>query len=129
MGARLRPVSAFDDLDDVPTLELFPGYLARAIHGERLTLAVVEIDPDAPLPEHHHANEQFGMVLSGSLVFRVGNEERELGPGATWRIPSNVPHSATGGRGGAVVLDVFSPPREDWQALEATPPRPPRWPS
>jgi len=95
---------------------------------EQLTLAVVEIDPDAELPEHHHANEQFGLVLTGSLVFRVGDEERELGRGSTWQIPSDVPHAARGGRDGAVVIDVFSPPREDWQALESGPPRSPRWP-
>lgn len=121
-------MSAFDHLDGIPPLELFPGFVARAIHGEQLTLAVVEIDPDSDLPEHHHANEQFGIVLTGSLVFRVGQEERELGPGSTWRIPSDVAHAARAGREGAVVIDVFSPPREDWQALESRPPQSPRWP-
>jgi quercetin dioxygenase-like cupin family protein len=121
-------VSTFDDLGGIPPIELFPGLVARAIHAEQLTLAVVEIDPDAPLPEHHHANEQLGIVLTGSLVLRVGDEEQELGPGSTWRIPSNVPHAGRGGRAGAVVIDVFSPPREDWQALEPQPARSPRWP-
>ena len=121
-------MTAFTDLEGLPTLELFPGSRARSIHGEHLTLAVVEIDAGAPLPEHRHANEQFGLVLSGSVRFRVGDEEREVGPGATWRSPSNVPHAATGGEHGAVVLDVFSPPRADWQTLEAQPARPPRWP-
>jgi quercetin dioxygenase-like cupin family protein len=121
-------VSAFDDLEAIPPIELFPGLAARAINGAQLTLAVVEIDPDAPLPEHHHANEQFGIVLTGSLVLRVGDEERELGPGSTWTIPSDVPHAGRGGTEGAVVIDVFSPPREDWRALESQPARPPRWP-
>ena len=122
------PVGAFDHLEGVPPLELFPGFVARAIHGAQLTLAVVEIDPDAALPEHQHANEQFGIVLTGSLVLRVGDEERELGPGSTWRIPSGVPHAGRGGRDGAVVIDVFSPPSEDWQALESRLTRSPRWP-
>jgi len=74
-------MSAFGRLDEVAPLQLFPGFLARAIHGEELTLAVVEIDPDADLPEHHHANEQFGLVISGSLHFRVGDEEQELEAG------------------------------------------------
>ena len=64
----------------------------------------------------------------GSLSFRIGDEQRELGPGGIWLIPSNVPHSATCGPDGAVVLDVFSPPREDWKQLEAAAPRPPGWP-
>jgi quercetin dioxygenase-like cupin family protein len=31
------------------------GYLARAIHGKQLTLAVVEVDAGAELPEHSRA--------------------------------------------------------------------------
>ena len=121
-------MSAFDRLRDLGVHDLFPGFAARAIHGEELTLAVVEIDADAALPEHHHPNEQFGLVLTGSIVFRVGDEEQELEPGSTWRIPSSVPHSARAGSAGAVVVDVFSPPREDWRAMESAEPRSPRWP-
>jgi len=121
-------VSAFDDLGGLAPQQLFAGFLARSLHGERITLAVVEIDPGAALPEHHHENEQLGMVLRGTLRFRVGDEERELGPGGTWRIPSNMPHSATAGPNGAVALDVFTPTRDDWQALDAESPREPLWP-
>ena len=121
-------MSAFDDLSGVAPQQLFPGFLARAVHGEQITMAIIEIDPGVALPEHHHANEQLGMVIRGSLVLRVGGEERVLGPGETWRISSDTPHTGRGGPEGAVVLDVFSPPREDWQAHELLAPRPPIWP-
>lgn len=121
-------MSAFDELPAIAPQQLFPGFVARTIHGERITLAVVEIDPGGALPEHQHANEQLGMVIRGSLTFRVGDEERELGPGATWRIPPDTPHAATGGPDGAVVLDVFTPTREDWKTLHSEDPRPPLWP-
>lgn len=121
-------MSAFDHLREIAPHQLFPGFLARTIHGEELTLAVVEIDPESALPEHHHANEQFGLVISGSIVFRVGDEERELEPGSTWQIPANTPHSARAGAAGAVVLDVFAPPRADWRAMKPGEPSVPRWP-
>jgi quercetin dioxygenase-like cupin family protein len=121
-------VTAFDDLASVPPQEVWAGYLARAVHGEQLTLAVVEIEPGAGLPEHDHVNEQLGLVLRGQLHFRVGAEERTVGPGGIWRIASETPHSATAGPDGAVVVDVFSPPRDDWSAFEAEAPRPPVWP-
>jgi len=121
-------MAPFEDLGDVEPHQLFAGLLARTVHGERLTMAVVEIDPGAELPEHRHENEQLGLVLRGSLSFRIGDEERELGPGGIWRIPSDVPHSARGGGEGAVVLDVFSPTRDDWKALEPTAQREPLWP-
>ena len=121
-------MDAFDDIAELAPQQLFAGFLARAIHGERITMAVIEIDPHAALPEHHHENEQLGMVLRGSLTLRVGDEERTLGPGATWRIPSNVPHAGTGGADGAIVLDVFTPTREDWNGLAALEPQTPLWP-
>ena len=121
-------MSAFDELGALPVLPIWDGLVARAVHGERITLAVVELDADAPLPEHSHDNEQLGVVIRGSLTLRVGDEERELGPGETWRIPPNVPHRGHAGADGAVVVDVFGPPRDDWSALSPLEARPPRWP-
>ena len=79
-------MSPFDDLGAIAPQLLADGYLARAVHGEQPTLAVVEIEPGAALPEHSHANEQFGIVLEGSVVFRIGDEERTLERGGMWRI-------------------------------------------
>jgi unsaturated pyranuronate lyase len=122
-------MSAFGDLSSIPARRLGEGYLARAVHGSRVTFAVLEIEPHAELPEHSHENEQLGMVISGSVTFRVGEEERELGPGATWTIPSGTRHLVRAGAQGAVVLDVFAPAREDfWEGLETAPAAPPAWP-
>jgi quercetin dioxygenase-like cupin family protein len=107
--------------------QIWDGVLGRSVHGERITLGVIELDPDSLVPEHSHENEQLGLVLSGSLSFRVGEETRELGPGGTWRITANTPHEVRTGPEGAVVIDVFSPVREDWERLERRE-RPPRWP-
>lgn len=121
-------VGAFDELQSIPPQMLADGYLARAVHGERLTFAVVEVEPGAELPEHHHNNEQFGMVIEGSVIFRVGDEERSLSAGGIWRIPSDTPHSVVAGDAGAVVIDIFSPPRKDWTTLGSLVPCPPSWP-
>jgi quercetin dioxygenase-like cupin family protein len=121
-------VAGFDDVRELPLVRIWDGINARVLNGERLSFAVVELDPGVPLPEHHHEHEQLGVVIRGAITFRIGDETRELGPGETWTIPSNVPHEATAGPDGAVVIDVFAPVREDWAALEATEPREPRWP-
>ena len=94
-------------------------------YQDRVT--IVEIDPDAELPVHSHENEQLGMVVRGSMRFRIGDEERDLGPGGMWRIPPNTPHSARAGPDGAVALDVFTPTRDDWKSLETEEPRRPTW--
>ena len=112
-------MSAFDDAAALPPQQVWDGILSRSVHGERLTVAIVELDPGAVVGEHSHDHEQLGLVLRGSMRFRVGDEERELVPGGTWCIPSNVPHSATAGPDGASVIDVFAPTRDDWRELEA----------
>jgi len=119
----------FADLADLPLRQIWQSVGVRTIDGERLTMGVVELDANALVPEHRHDHEQLGMVLHGSLEFRVGDERRELGPGGTWKIPSNVPHEVNVGAEGAVVLDVFAPVRQDWGGIEPDEPRAPRWPA
>jgi quercetin dioxygenase-like cupin family protein len=121
-------VSAFDDVRGMEPLRIWDGVAARAVEGEKGTLAIVELDPGSLVPEHHHANEQLGFVITGSVTFRVGDETRELGPGSTWCIPGDVPHEVRAGPEGAVVVDVFAPGREDWSGIQRDAPRAPRWP-
>jgi quercetin dioxygenase-like cupin family protein len=122
-------MSAFEDIEAVGPLRIWDDVVAREIHGQQTTLAVVELEPGALVPEHHHVSEQLGMVITGSVSFRVGAEEKQLGPGATWNIPSDVPHEVKAGPEGAVVIDVFSPTRQDdWSGLEREAPRSPHWP-
>jgi quercetin dioxygenase-like cupin family protein len=121
-------VSAFTDLGSTAPQRIWDGVVGRTVHGERVTLSLVELDPGVVVPEHSHENEQLGMVLSGSLTFTVGDETRELGSGHAWCITGHVPHSVVTGPDGAVLVEVFSPVRDDWSALETEAPRPPRWP-
>jgi quercetin dioxygenase-like cupin family protein len=122
-------VSAFGDVSSLDLQRLWDGVHGRVVHGERITLGVIELDPDSIIPEHSHEHEQLGICLSGSLVFRVGDESRELRAGETWRIPGNVPHEVYVGPDGAVVVDVFAPTRDDWLEAERVEQRAPRWPT
>ena len=59
-----------------------------------------------------------GVLVRGSVTFRVGDEEKLLGPGETWVIPAHVPHSVDTGPDGASIIELFAPPRTDWVDLE-----------
>ncbi len=116
------------DLEAVQPFDVWGDAVrARKIEGERLTLAVVELGPDALVPEHRHESEQLGICIEGSITFTIDGETRELGPGGTWRILSNRPHVARAGPQGAIVIDVFAPTRSDW-AFALLEPRSPVWP-
>ena len=121
-------MSAFDAVAKLKRLELFKGVTGRSVKGERITLAVVDLDPNSVVPEHHHENEQLGFVIKGTLIFRIGTETRNCVAGDTYVIPSNVPHQVTTGPEGATVCDAFAPTRADWEKLEKLPASPPRWP-
>ena len=121
-------MSAFADAASLPPQQIWDGILGRAVHGDRVTLSLVELAPDTVVPEHAHENEQLGILVQGSVTFRVGDETRALEPGGTWVIRANVPHSVATGPDGAVIVEVFSPIRSDWESIERQPPRPPRWP-
>jgi quercetin dioxygenase-like cupin family protein len=124
-------MSNLRDISDFPLLEIWGGDAVRArrVQGERITFAVVELAPNAVVPEHRHPNEQLGMVITGQMLFTIDGETRTLGPGGTWRILGDRPHAVTAGPEGAVVIDVFNPVREDWDdKVVVDPPAPTRWP-
>jgi unsaturated pyranuronate lyase len=122
-------LSAFGNLESSGRLVIWEGVLARAIEGERSTFVVVELEPGAVVSEHSHDNEQLGVCAAGSATFRIGDETRELGPGDTWSIPSNVPHEVHVGPDGAVMIETFTPGRSDWAGVERAEPSAPRWPT
>jgi quercetin dioxygenase-like cupin family protein len=121
-------VSTFNPVSDLRPYLLREGITARAIKGDRMTLALVDLEPGAVLPEHHHENEQLGFIISGLLTFRIGTEKQELRAGDTYVIPSHVPHEAVAGPEGATVADVFAPSRADWEKLPRLDATPGNWP-
>jgi unsaturated pyranuronate lyase len=123
-------VSAFGSLGDLPVLRIWDGVTAWTVEGERTTLAVVELDPDCAVPEHRHDNEQIGVCIRGRLSFRVGDESRDIGPGDTWSIPSQVPHAVHAGPDGALLAECFTPRRDDWDGIDRLSGRQaPSWPA
>ena len=122
-------MSAFADLAEISRLRVWDGVSARVVGGSALTLAVIELEPSSVVPEHSHPHEQIGVCVSGSISFRIGGEEREIGPGGTWEIAGGVPHEVRVGTDGASVIEAWSPQRDDWDALETLEQAPPRWPA
>jgi quercetin dioxygenase-like cupin family protein len=114
MSVPAEPVIAWERLSPVA---LAPGVSARLLHLDRLMLTQVTLDPGAPLPEHDHPHEQIGTLVAGGLRLTIDGVAHALSPGDAYRIPSGVRHAALAGEDGAVVVEAFSPLREDWVAL------------
>ena len=85
----------------------------QMIHGDNITLARFDLRKGAVIPEHSHINEQIMTFEKGRGRFVVGGQEVTISAGESLRIPPNVPHSGEVLED-SIVVDVFSPPREDW---------------
>lgn len=119
----------FARLDEVRPYKIWDGTVARAVRGDRITFAVVDLEPNRAVPEHNHSNEQLGIVLKGTITMVIAGERKTLNVGETYVIPSDVPHSAETGPDGATVIDVFTPTRDDWERVERLEPSAGAWPS
>jgi quercetin dioxygenase-like cupin family protein len=100
---------------DIEPRELAPGVTARIASGEKLMFSLVTLAPNAVVPEHAHPHEQMGMMVSGGMTLTVAGKDRLLSGDEIYLIPGGVPHKAVAGPSGAVALDAFSPPREEYR--------------
>jgi quercetin dioxygenase-like cupin family protein len=95
--------------------DLLPGIQARTFWGEKMLLAIVDLQANAVIPAHAHPHEQGGIVLTGELEFNIAGEIRLLHPGDLYIIPGSVEHGVKVGPEDAQVMDIFSPVREEYK--------------
>ena len=106
----------FINENDLNQNEIAPGFVARFIHTDGVTIAYVNIKSGSVLPEHSHVQDQITHVLEGQLELTIGGETQLVQTGNIAVIPSNVKHSAIA-RSACKVMDVFNPVREDYRSL------------
>ena len=99
--------------DRIAAEQLNPKTSRKAIHTENMTIARLELQKGAIVPEHHHVNEQVATVEKGALKFLIEGRELILRSGESLAIPSEVPH-AVEALEDSTVLDIFAPRRDDW---------------
>ena len=100
---------------DFKERELTPGIVTRLVWSERIMLAYTTFEPNCSGHTHSHPEEQTGMILDGEMEFTIGNETRLCKKGDAFVIPGNAEHSVTNGDKLTVVVQAFSPPREDYK--------------
>ncbi|MCP4152106.1 MAG: cupin domain-containing protein [bacterium] len=102
------------NLNEVEEKELVPGFNARFVHTNNMTLVYWRIDEGSKLPLHSHHHEQVVNVIEGTLEFDCDGDVSILEPGAVAIVPPNVPHSGKAIKA-CRLIDVFHPAREDYK--------------
>ena len=103
-----------DDPEQGISRSLAEGMSTRVFAGDQAMISIVRIDPNQAGEVHSHPQEQWGLCLRGSGVRLQGGEEIAVAKGDFWRTPGGVEHGFRAGPDGAVIYDVFAPPREEY---------------
>jgi quercetin dioxygenase-like cupin family protein len=89
----------------------FDYKVASADSGGALAVLEVQIPAKTLVKPHNHSREdEFSLVLAGTVGVRVGDRVLEAGPGASLVKPRGIPHAMWNAGGEpATVLEILSP--------------------
>jgi quercetin dioxygenase-like cupin family protein len=99
---------------NIPIEHPAEGIERQMVVGRQLMICRFRFAPFLVTPEHTHPHEQMSMVISGRVRFFVEGEERLALPGDVFHFPSNSLHGATMMDEEVVIIDIFTPLREDF---------------
>jgi quercetin dioxygenase-like cupin family protein len=100
---------------DACPLEMMSGLVRRTLaEGKSMMICEFTLDPGVEIPGHAHPHEQIGYIASGRVRLTIDGESFDVGPGDTYCALPGVKHGAIALER-SVVVDSFSPPREDYR--------------
>jgi quercetin dioxygenase-like cupin family protein len=107
-----------ESANERPWIDIAPGIRRRTItSGPSMYQMVAKLDAGSRMPEHKHLQEQIVHILEGRMQLIVSGVPHELKDGESFYLASNVPHGVETIED-TMVLDTFSPPRDDYLALD-----------
>lgn len=115
----IKPTKEFFFGETTPWEEAGPG-LKRQIMGYdgKIMLVKVQFEAGAIGQLHQHHHSQVTYIESGEFEMTIGDEVKTLKTGDGFYIPTNAMHGCVCKVPG-VLIDVFSPAREDFLPTEA----------
>jgi unsaturated pyranuronate lyase len=99
---------------DIPVEHPAEGIERQMVIGERIMIVRFRFVPFLVTPEHTHTHEQMSLVVSGRVRFFIEGKERIASPGDVLHFPPNCLHGATMLDEEVILIDIFSPIREDF---------------
>lgn len=100
LSTDIEPV--FEHNQTVTSWFMYPKEsLREATEGSYLEFVnVFQLDPGVAIEPHLHNSHEFYYVIAGGGMMRVGDEQREMGPGDMVHIGPNEVHSLRAGDAG-----------------------------
>jgi quercetin dioxygenase-like cupin family protein len=104
----------YRDWSSLPVERIAEGIERQMVWGERVMVCRLRFAPHVVTAVHAHPHEQFTIVEKGRVVFTIEGEERTAAAGDVLHFPSGMRHGATMLDEEVVLIDIFSPIREDF---------------
>ncbi len=112
-----NPVNPFHtDWASVPIEHLEAGIERQMLVGEKVMICRLRLAPGVVTPAHDHPHEQMTLVERGRVLFTIGDQQRIANSGDVLHFPSGTWHGATMLDEEVILIDIFSPIREDFLA-------------
>ncbi len=102
------------DWSAVPAEQVAEGVQRQMVVGDRVMVCRLTIAARTVTPIHTHVHEQVTLVVRGSADFFVEGQRETAAAGDVLLFPSGIQHGATMLDEEVVLIDIFSPPREDF---------------
>ena len=99
---------------NVPVEHTGDGIERQMLVGKRLMICRFRFAPFLVTPQHEHPHEQMTIVERGRVRFYIEGKEQIASAGDVLHFPSNCWHGATMMDEEVVLIDIFSPLREDF---------------
>jgi quercetin dioxygenase-like cupin family protein len=100
--------------DAIPVERIADGIERQMFVGNRMMICRFRFRPYLVTPEHDHPHEQMTIVERGKVRFFIQGEERIATAGDVLHFPSKCWHGATMMDEEVVLIDIFTPLREDF---------------
>lgn len=110
--SRIQPQHT--DWTSIPVEKLEEGVQRQMIVGENVMICRLRFAPNVVTPAHDHPHEQMTLVERGRVLFTIGDEQRIASAGDVLHFPSGTWHGATMLDEEVILVDIFSPIREDF---------------
>jgi quercetin dioxygenase-like cupin family protein len=102
------------DWATIPSESIGEGITRQMTWGERVMVCRLTFAPGVVTAVHSHPHEQIALVERGHVRFSVDGRDYLASAGDVVHFRSGCLHGATILDEGAVLIDIFSPVREDF---------------
>ena len=114
IGEAAKIEALVTDWNTIPVENIAEGIERQMVVGQNIMVCRLKFQPFVVTQAHSHHHEQMTFVMQGKAKFIIESEEKIVSAGDVLHFPSNHWHGATMLDEEVVLIDIFSPIREDF---------------